>query len=648
MKKLIFILITFILLFLVLALFEGVLRLAGYGRDYPLFIQKGSTLVTNPDFARKYFSDADISIPELIEQKIPLKKGNGVPRIVALGGSTTAGFPYEVNINFPWFLKTRLQREWPGKKVEMINLGISAVNSFTVADMTDEVIALEPDAVLIYMGHNEFYGALGPASTQAIGSNRALIRLTLWLREWRLYQLLQNGLRLFSPAEQGKSKASLMSQMIGRAQLLPGDPLYRTTLDNFSANLSEILSTLKEAGIHVIISPLVSNLRDQYPLGHTPLMEEKENRERYEQARAAWQADSTAAALNRLSPLLKLKPVPAEAAWLAARIYDRLGQWPQAESYYRLARDNDPMPFRAPSAINRIIDSLAGRFGVPLTDTGERFRRQAREHIPGNDLFLEHLHPNQRGYALIARSFEQRLSFLKDAGATGTDTLSLKSYLAEQPFTLFDMRIGEMKVESLLEGFPFNGRTVFTGTPSTPLVDSLVRRHIYHKLFWDGAHFELGDYYKQNNRYDEALAEYEAVYYNDPTNPSALYRIGDIYLLKKEFDRAAEWYRRALEVTPGKAYLYAKLGRTLMIAEKTDEALKALETVIQLEKQKKTLKDDDRKTLYYLLGVGYARQGKYRRAEAAANMSLSIDRKFYPPFALKQKIKRLKKISGKK
>ncbi len=644
MKKTLFILTTFILLFLLLAGIEGILRVAGYGRDYPLFIQKGRYLHTNPDFARKYFSDRDISVPQLIEQKIPLKKEKDVPRIVALGGSTTAGFPYEVNINFPYFLKNRLQKARPGKKVEMINLGISAVNSFTVADMLDEVIALRPDAVLIYMGHNEFYGALGPASTQAIGSNRALIRLTLWLREWRLYQLLEGAVNLFSPKLESKSKASLMSRMIGKARILPGDPLYATTLSHFTENLDEILTTLKKAGIRVVISPLVSNLRDQYPLGHTPLLAEERYRSLYEQARRERQAGKETAALATLAPLLEQRPVPAEAAWMAAGIYDRRGQWTEAERYYRLARDNDPMPFRAPSAVNRIIDSLARRHRVSLTDTERLFRRYAADHIPGKRLFLEHLHPTPTGYALIARAFEKSLSF-PGSDAVPADSLAPEAYLAEQPFTLFDRRIGEMKVEKLLEGFPFNGRSTLQGTPSEAVVDSLVRRHLYHGLFWDGAHFELGDYYQRQNRAADAYAEYEAVYYNDPTNPSALYRLGDALLLQKDFDGAAAWYRRALEVTPGQAYLHAKLGRTLMIAEKTEPALRALETVIQLEKQKKTLKDDDMKTLYYLMGVGYARQGKYRRAETAADLSLAIDRKFYPPFALKQKIKRLKRVN---
>jgi len=37
---------------------------------------------------------------------------------------------------------------------------MAAINSYALLDMVDEVIQQSPDAVLIYTGHNEYYGAL--------------------------------------------------------------------------------------------------------------------------------------------------------------------------------------------------------------------------------------------------------------------------------------------------------------------------------------------------------------------------------------------------------------------------------------------------------------------------------------------------------
>jgi len=634
MKKFLFTLITFGLVLLLLLLGEGLLRLAGYGTDYPLFIEKNGRWHSNPRYAEKFFSSRDINIPELIDQQLPAKKAQNVWRIVALGGSTTAGFPFEVSINFPYFIKNRLQQLNPGKRIELINLGISAVNSFTVADMTDQVVALQPDLVLLYMGHNEFYGALGPASTQAISAHRGLIRLTLWLREWRLYQWLRALLEsLAPPAPAPQENRSLMSQMIGKARLMPDDPLYKATLQNFSANLESIINDFHTAGIPLIISDLVSNLRDQYPLGETAETEDA-------LLKKARQQDPQTA-LQTIRPLLNQQPVAASVAWFAARRLQQLNRNEEARRYFIMARDNDPMPFRAPSAINRIIDSLARVYHIPKAPTRRLFNAYSTPRAPGNTLFLEHLHPRPMGYALIARSFLQTMDTTRLIALNCHDTLDAKAFLNAQPFTLFDQRIGEMKVSQLMNGFPFNGRSQLTPTPADSMVNRLASRHLHQGLYWDGAHFQLGDYYLQNQNYQKALREYNAVYANDPENPSALYRLGDVYTLLKEYDKAETFYNTALNITPGQAYLYAKLGRMRIIREQTDAGIAALETVIKLEKNKKTLNNDDMKTLYYLLGVGYARKGLYRKADAACNLSIHLDPLYDPPLTLKNKIRLL-------
>ena len=58
-------------------------------------------------------------------------------------------------------LEERLQATFPGREIEVINTALTAVNSYTLLDQADEIAGQRPDAVLIYTGHNEYYGALG-------------------------------------------------------------------------------------------------------------------------------------------------------------------------------------------------------------------------------------------------------------------------------------------------------------------------------------------------------------------------------------------------------------------------------------------------------------------------------------------------------
>ena len=76
-------------------------------------------------------------------------------RIFCLGGSTATGYPYWYNASFSFFLKTRLKIIFPDKNIEVINLSMTAVNSFTVLDMVKELPEYEPDLILVYDGHNE-------------------------------------------------------------------------------------------------------------------------------------------------------------------------------------------------------------------------------------------------------------------------------------------------------------------------------------------------------------------------------------------------------------------------------------------------------------------------------------------------------------
>src|SRR5258706_4149651 len=173
---------------------EGGLRLFGYGYNTNLFIEYPADhryLIMNPDASRKYFNDPGNATTGNTEpfRKI---KDKGTLGIFVLGESTTIGYPYFHNGSFHRWLQYRLLRSLPDKPVEIINLSLTAVNSFLVMDFAKRLIPYEPDAVLIYSGQNEYYGVLGVGSTEKISGNRFLIKGVLALREIKIMQLLNN------------------------------------------------------------------------------------------------------------------------------------------------------------------------------------------------------------------------------------------------------------------------------------------------------------------------------------------------------------------------------------------------------------------------------------------------------------------------
>lgn len=113
-----------------------------------------------------------------------------------------------------------------------IILGVAAINSFMLLDFLDEALEQRPDAILIYAGHNEYYGALGAASTVTLSETASLIRLYLWLQHFKTIVLLRDAINRFMRAIQGsgselKSKfPTLIGQVIAKDHIPLGSDIY--------------------------------------------------------------------------------------------------------------------------------------------------------------------------------------------------------------------------------------------------------------------------------------------------------------------------------------------------------------------------------------------------------------------------------------
>ena len=175
-------------------LLEVGLRLGGYGGSWPLFEPVPgyeSYLYQNREVARRYFHGVD-NVPTGLSDAFRGEKDSSVVRIVVQGGSSAAGYPFYYGGSFSRMLEQRLQQTFPGRTIEVVNTALAAVNSYTLRDFTAEILAIEPDAVLIYAGHNEYYGALGVGSSESFGRHPAVVNLDLRLQNFRTVQGLRD------------------------------------------------------------------------------------------------------------------------------------------------------------------------------------------------------------------------------------------------------------------------------------------------------------------------------------------------------------------------------------------------------------------------------------------------------------------------
>jgi len=431
-------------LFLILVV-EIMLRLFGYGENYELFnkvIAENATeyYVMNSDISKKYFKNTGFRSDN--QSDLFLKnKTDSTFRIVVQGASTIVGFPFYRNGSFPRILKHRLSRTFPEKNIEVINTGITAVNSYTLWDLTDKIIEQKPDLVIIYAGHNEYYGALGAGSAVFTGNHPFLVRSYLRLKNLRFFQLLENAYSQIFESENDTGykvgETTLMEVMARKQQIPYNSEVYHAGISQFKSNFKKIISKYQDKNIPVILSTLVSNEKDIPPFISDDLAEDE-----FEEA------------------LEKNKTITSKIAEHNAKAAYKLGQFyinkqkDSAKKYLHIAKELDLLRFRAPEKINEAIIELSKNKNVHLVDTKKLFRAKSQSGFIDNELMTEHVHPNVKGNFIIADAFYNKIKQLQFIGRW-ENFIPYDEAFQDIPITRIDSIKGKFIVDDLKQSWPY-------------------------------------------------------------------------------------------------------------------------------------------------------------------------------------------------
>ncbi len=580
---------------LILVGMEFTLRVFHYGSSLPLFQsypENEDYYIANPEVALRYFS-----IPGQTglggDDAFKKEKSLQTLRIFVLGGSTTAGFPYFFNGRFSVTLQNQLSFAYPGREIEVINLGMTAVNSYTVRDFARECLRYDPDLILIYAGHNEFYGALGSASSQhsLFGTNRTLTLLYLKLKRLRLYQLLQNIILKLQPKKHSQDSRTLMARMAQNQAIPYHSTLYRKTLTIFQRNLQDIINWTQQQQVPLLLGTLVSNLKDLPPFVslHDPRVNPQTVDALLKQIETTIDQQHYLPALNQLQDLLSYDSTYANAHFLAGRCTEALQQFNQAREYYIKARDYDALRFRASSDLNNIIYQLARQKQVYLTDIDAAFSAHSPNGIAGNNLLLEHLHPNLEGYFLMAKTFAQtilqlRLLNQKHPNLPTPQPLPPDSLIKNQiAVTNLDKQIAEYQMEILLSDWPFKTgekpKTYASLQPKTRLERVALETLRKRKNFWE-AHLELANYYQQNKLYLKAIQEGKALWQAFPYLWKSRRVLGRLYVYQNNYENALPLLLSVLKEQED-AFSAKWVGAIYLKQGKQKEAIPYLESALE-------------------------------------------------------------------
>jgi len=451
MRKFGFWLILISLPLLLIAALEGAVRLLGLVPTFPVFVPHPAApqyLTMRPDVIRRYFP-AGADIPNVTVEPhyfLQEKPNNGI-RLFVQGGSTAAGYPYGLGASIASMLENRLRHSWPDKPVEVVNTALSAVNSYTLLDVADDIIAQQPDAVLIYAGHNEFVGIMGVGSNYRLAESPAATAVYLQLKQLHLYKLLEQML-VSKPAVAANSqeKRTLMSKMAVAQPIALDSPVYQAGIAQFQRNMSMLLAKYRKAGIPVYLATVGSNIADQPPFQSADLTPE--------------QLKSLTALQRGDSSQFASLATEAKAQQHAMLSY-QLGQWlrqqqraTEAQEWLSLARDFDTLRFRAPQDINQQIKGFVDNKTVWLVDAEQALRDHSADRLIGRQLMLEHLHPNLPGYFVIADAFYQALAKSQQLPAYAVNVEKAKAW-GLRPVVPAEEFAAFARVAQLTSDYPF-------------------------------------------------------------------------------------------------------------------------------------------------------------------------------------------------
>lgn len=613
---------------------ELTLRLAGIGFNPSATIpyKSGQTTyyVDNPRYSWQFFP------PALARQfepfRISQQRYPGTYRIIVLGESAVQGIP-DGAYAFTRILALMLEAAYPNVRFELINAGMTAINSHVIYQIAKDMIIHRPDMIVVYAGHNEVIGPFGPGTVfSAYRSRLWLIRLGIALGKTRIGQLI----RMAIAARQVHILQSWggMGMFLDK-QIHPTDPALEVVYKHFRRNILDICRMAAKAGAVVVLCTPASNIRDCPPfaslhrpdLGPSAIEHLQQAFERGKSQEAAGQYES---ALSDYERALAIDDQYAELQYRMARCLDALGRPQQSYQHYQKARDTDALRFRADTRLCQVIRELAALHldGVYLADTEKASQQSSPPGGPGKELFYEHVHPNFSGNWLIARTICQTILEHLQGQFGQPDTAAIPSEQACQEalaFTPLDRYILANRIYQ-----EFLTRPPFTNQPyhNQILVDWQARLkaleqqasnqmagdsiQIYHKAIearptdwylhwklgmiladrlhdpqaaqvpfrqvqglmpaWFLAYTAMGQVYLRMDMFDRAISEFRQALSRYDAHATTHFLLAHAYQAQKDLEKAVNHFRMAAYWQPNELIYYTSWAKALMQLGKQEQA----------------------------------------------------------------------------
>ena len=364
-------------------------------------------------------------VPEGISRiDVAAEKPPGTLRVVALGGSTTRGVPYDhVGGGFV----AQLAPTAPMARWEVVNLGVPGMDARGVAELAREARRLEPDLFVVYTGNNEVMGDLLDACVRP-----GQVWLATTLDRSLGFRLLRRALAgpwTPPPAEVAlQAQAACVGGRIaeawsrGRRRTAGAlDPVHAPGVARPAQRWDPVAGAVRARLVEAVDVLALQAAQDQVPV----LLAVPPVHLRSPPGRALGGPGTTAETAAAVDAHVRRAPVEGLPAWTAALRLDphradvlhgwgraRLdlgGDMAPARAALQAAVDHDYAARRPTSAVQDTLRAACRRWDhVWCVDLPEVLAAQAGEAVLPSAWFVDHCHPSTEGNRRIAAVLSAR------------------------------------------------------------------------------------------------------------------------------------------------------------------------------------------------------------------------------------------------
>ena len=342
-------------------------------------------------------------------------------RIFCLGGSTVAGRPYGIETSFTKWLELGLGAADSSHQWKTVNCGGISYASYRLVPILKEILAYGPDMVVVLTGHNEFiedrtYKHIKHMPAAVAWAYDRISRL----RTFTLLRSACDRLANHSEVRHPTGRATLPTEVQALLDYRGGLEKYHrdeewrhNVIEHFRFNLKRMTQIARGAGLPLLLVTPGCNLRDSPPFksqhkGGLSSEQKGEWQSLREEARSCYGPEPLRS-IGLLQEATRIDDQHAGTFYELGKCYDAVGMTERAFDSYNQAKELDVCPLRIIDPMNQAILEAAREEDIPLVDACAILAKLSRDGIPGNDTYVDHVHPTIESHQVIANSILDEL-----------------------------------------------------------------------------------------------------------------------------------------------------------------------------------------------------------------------------------------------